>query len=50
MNNIEVVLQQLLGVDDAKRMASEQQITDLEQDPALYFSSLISVGFFLPRE
>ena len=43
MNNIEVTLQQLLGVDDARRTAAEQQISDLEKQPELYFTNLITV-------
>ena len=45
MNNIEVTLQQLMGVDDAQRHLAEQQINELELHPELYFSSLIGVLF-----
>lgn len=44
MSNIEITLQQLLGVDDARRTAAEQQIADLENQPELYFTSMISVN------
>lgn len=47
IGNIELMIQNLLGVDDSRRTEAEQQITELENQPEMYLSCMIGVFFSL---
>ena len=47
MNSTELLLQQLLGANDAQRSAAEQQVTEMQNQPEVYLSNLIGVLLIL---